>query len=337
MILVKIFKRKSMRLIYSILLFGLFIFGCKNTNKELSEEKEHWKVHYQMDIMEKELEEFDSLLIKYYNQSDTEPNPVIDETQKLIKKINLDPDPNNVRRNKLNSLYELRAEVFYKMGLFQNSINEILLGIKNDSLTIGINSLGSDDCIHLACNYVKLREYAKAKNFIDSLSKGYYLYNYILANFYEVQEKKEQALKVYTEIVKEKERDNYVYYSLAIQRLEELNKTKPKPKLLTELYYQTSRPDFEICKSDNVRIMKILSLIGSLPEYKACKNCQQISVYKKPREINSSCYWIISGYNDGNENNAELNFLVDTLTFEIKFLDINTHRQLTLNEWRKLK
>ena len=150
----------------------------------------------------------------------------------------------------ITAIYQLRAETFYKIGDYQNSIKEIYNSKENNSETFDVEfPFGDDDLIHLACNYVKLNDFQKAKSYLDKVGKGYYITTFIWANYYEVVGKKNIALDAYIGIKNQKESDHYFYYKDALQRIEELN--RPNSKLLTELYYPSNRSDNEICITDN--------------------------------------------------------------------------------------
>lgn len=286
-----------------------------------------------MQKADEELEKFDKIIIRYYNQIETDPTEVIKQTEILINQVKTEPDSNNVRWNKLSSLFGLRAETFYKKGDYQSSIKEIYREAKNTQEGIGGKfSLGTEDCIHLACNYVKLQDLAKAKTFLDSAGRSWYIVDYVNANYYEVVGNKQKALQAYIEIKNDKSIDHYYYYQDALKRIEELN--KPTPKLLNELFYPSARSDNPICRTDNERRTKIFDLINDLPEVKACKTCDGISIYKEPDETNSSCYWVKVGHGSANLV-SQFNFFVDTLTYEIKYYDTKEDRLLTLHEWRK--
>ena len=81
----------------------------------------------------------------------------------------------------------------------------------------------------------------------------------------------------------------------------------------------------------------IIGLICGLPEVKNCKTCNRASIYKKPKETQSSNYWIKVGDDSGLNFVTKFDFFVDTLTFEIKYFDTKKNTLLTLKEWRKRK
>ncbi len=268
--------------------------------------------------------------VSMYNQSKINPNDVIQQTEKLVLKINSGPDSNNVRRNKLGGLYALRSEVFYKAGKYHNSIDEVMKRLALDKSVFKAATLGTQDYIVLACNYVKLKDFKSAKDCFDSIDKRTH-YSYELANFYETIGDKEQAMKVYQEIKQDVSMDHFYYYHEALKRIDELN--KPSPCLLNEIAYPTENPSVDVIIPDNGRRDKIFELVGSLPEVKNCRSCG-VSVFKEPKRMNSSNYWMRVVDKD---NITLFDFYVDTLTFEIKFLDPQTGNVLTLSEWRKHK
>ena len=79
----------------------------------------------------------------------------------------------------------------------------------------------------------------------------------------------------------------------------------------------------------------MMDLIFALPEIKACTWCDGVSVYKEPDETHSSYYWFKTTAEYDFNMLPEYNFLIDTLTYEIKYYDPETNVQLTLSEWRK--
>ncbi len=310
--------------------------SCKNSTHKETAVSTHYDAHLELEKASEELNKFDKVIIGYYNQIETDATDVITQTDNLIKKVTSEPDSNNVRWNKLGSLFGLRAETFYKKGDYQSSIKEIYKAAKNNQENFGGNlSFGTEDCIHLACNYVKLNDFPKAKAFLDSAGRGSYISDYVNANYYEIIGNKRKALQTYLEIKNDKSIDHYYYYQDALKRIEELNKRTPK--LLNELFYPSARSDNLICKDDNERRRKIFDLINDLPEVNACKTCNGVSIYKEPDETNSSNYWVRVGKDNESVLVSKFDFFVDTLTYEIKYFDTKTDRLLTLREWRRQK
>ena len=251
-----------MKQIFVIVLAVLTLSACngrgqkdkKKTQKDIeicvtSEEDEK-----EMQRVFDELEKFDTIIIEFYNQIETNPNKVIKQTEILINTLKTEPDSDCIRWNKLGDLYDLRAETFYRMGKYQNSIEEIYNNGKNhpDGIYPDGRRVINDKLLltnthyaRLACNYVKLQDFQKAKTYLDSV-KNYAIKDYVIANYYEVIGEKDRALQIYYEIKKEMSRNHSLkweqdLYQGSLMRIEELN--KPNPKLLTELFYSSHRPD----------------------------------------------------------------------------------------------
>lgn len=273
-----------------------------------------------------ELEKFDSIIIGLYEQIETSPVYVISETQRILNDVNNSPDTLSVKPNKLYRLNDLRVETFYRMGEYEKSTKEIINFSKNET----DNYLGDADYIHLACNYVKLGDLKKAEEYLSQAGKGWYITEFINANFYEVLGEKDLAIKKYEEIVSNILRDHYYHYKHSQKRLIELKSANPI--LLTELFYPTDRPDAEITISDDGRRSKMFDTIFKLPE---CKNCSSVSVYKQPNQLKSSKYWF-KAFHKRNKL-AKYDFLIDTLTFEIMVFDTISKTETPLSVWRNNK
>jgi hypothetical protein len=324
-----------LKLIY-ILILLLVLSSCKNKVKN---NDAVYLTDYDNEKQENraaaELDAFEQILIGYYKQMESNSAELIKQTDILINDIKKQPDPNIVRWNKLRSLHDLRAETFYRMGKYQSSIAEIYKTGKDSPGSDGEFYFGDAGFIHLACNYVKLKDLQKAKLFLDSANTGWYITDYVVANYYEVAGKKDKALQAYYNIVKEESHDHYYFYRDALMRIQELKKANPA--LLTELFYPSERPDEEICQTDNERRTKIFDLIYEMPEVKDCKACNSVSIYKEPKQTKSSKYWIKVGQDNRGKLTTQYDFYVDTLTLEITYLDTNTQKELTLSEWRQRK
>jgi tetratricopeptide (TPR) repeat protein len=319
---------------YFYLLILIAFVGCRNTTPKKNTTFERCDVEMQMQKAGEELHQFEKIIVKYYNQIEHNPDDVIKQTEILVEKVKSEPDSNNVKTNKLNLLFDLRAETFYRNGEYQHSIREIFRTIEVMHERIGGQlSPGEPYCIQLACNFVKLKDYQKAKIWLDSAGRSWYITDYIHANYYEVIGNKNKALQLYKEIKEDKSKDHYYYYQDALKRIEELN--KPNSKLLKELFYPSERTDKDICYTDNERRDKIFNLIYNLPEVKACKTCDGVLIFKEPKETKSSSYWVKVQKKKDSGYVSHFNFYIDTLTFEIKYLDIKNDKVLTLAEWRK--
>ena len=305
--------------------------GCRNSGSEEKVLCLSCDVEEEMQKAGIELQRFDQQIIDLYIQAQANPQGVISKTHMLIQKIKAETDSNNVRRNKLALIRDLRIETFYRMKQYQQSIAEI-----NEAPKYNLEdfSLGDGDYVHLACNYVKLKDFKKARQCLDRVSKNWYNTDFIWANYNEVIGNRAEAISGYRAILEHDDYDHYFYFKDAQQRAEQLS--KPGAILLTELFYPSDRPDNEICKTDNLTRNKIFEMIDTLAEVKACRECNGLSIYQEPKQTKSSKYWIkVISDHDGNSI-TKFNFFVDTATFYIIYLDMNSNRQLTLGEWRNL-
>jgi len=159
---------------------------------------------------------------------------------------------------------------------------------------------------------------------LDSTS-GYYITDYVKANYLEVIGEKEKALEAYLEIKSNKSMDHYHHYRFALKRIDELSKSEPI--LLDELFYPSLRSDKEICITDNKTRTKIFDIISALPEIKSLDKPYAMYIYQEPEETKSSNYWI--------KVNSQYDFFVDTSSFVVTYFDKNNDEQISLTKWRK--
>lgn len=228
-----------------VLLIVLFI-GCKQNSSSGFDDldEDHKKVHIELERVSEILDKYETNIKALYKESEKNPYLVLDKTQKLIEEAIKEKDPDNIRWNKLGYLYDLRAEVLYKTGKYQESINELKKGILNDTTLLERpEEVGN---ALMASNLVKLNKHKEAKIYIERYGRGYYITDYLLGNYYETLNDIKTAKYYYTEVVKEKRLSHYFHYDYAKERLEELN--KQNPKLLDELFYPTNLPDAKITK-----------------------------------------------------------------------------------------
>ena len=114
---------------------------------------------------------------------------------------------------------------------------------------------------------------------MNKASSGWYITDYVYANYYEVIGSKTKAITAYNKILKKENLDHYYFYKDAQKRMNELTKTNPK--LLNELFYPSDRSDNKICKTDNERRTKIFELIRNLPEIK--EDYLGAEIYMEPK------------------------------------------------------
>lgn len=306
------------------ILISLIIFSCKNSNSSFEkEEKAHMELHKEMDKVSEEYAKFQKQLLSYYIESEKNPNSILSKTDSLlsINKDEKDKYKSKIKGTVEDQLHYLKSEIYYKKGEYEKSIKE--LDFDDD-----YNFIMGDRACAYAANYLKLKQFDKAKSFVDSIRKGSYIYNYALANYNESVGNRKEAYKIYNDIKNDKSIKHYAYYKLAVNRLEELE--KDNPKLLNEIYFPTGNPSFEICDSDNKNRTKIFDLMEKLPEN---QDWAGTSIVESPQENDKDYYWV----RVKTQQNKKFNYYIYQRTFEIKFFDTVNNKLLTLEEWRKSK
>ncbi|MFD1604177.1 hypothetical protein ACFSJW_08270 [Flavobacterium artemisiae] len=306
---------------FFLILLTVTILSCNNKKAYYTEEEsEHIEVHEEIEKIDKEFQKFQTILVKLYKEGEKNPRKVLLQIDTLIALNNKEKEKYKVQiKSDVNeSLFSLKAELFYKIGQYEESIKEL-----NKS-----KYKSGDAAVTYAANYIKLKDYEKAKSFVDSIGKGWYLYDYALGNYFECVGNKTQALKIYKEIKEDKTIKHYAYYKLAVNRFDELQKSDAT--LLNEIYYPTEDPSFEIADSDNENRNKIFKLMEELPENQEWAGT---SILESP-QINDKNYYLVRVTNKDKE---EFNYFIYEETFEIKFLDTKSKKIMTLDEWRKSK
>lgn len=287
------------------------------------------EMHKEMDKVSNEYQKFETQLSNFYNTS--EPKVAISRADSLILvfKIEKDPIRSKIKDEAIRALHYLKAEKFYILDDYKNSIDEL-----NQAKYLFIMG---DLAAGLAANKIKLKQYEEAQALVDSVKKGYYIYDYCLANYYECIRDKTAALKIYSSIKNNKNIRHYAHYPWSVKRFEELQ--KENPKLLNEIYFPTRNPNFEIAESDDYNRSKIFEIIGKIQEVRKCKNCNSTWIYESPQTNDKDYYWIKVGENNGyleETFKTKFDFFVYPKNFEIRYYDEKNKRVMTLDEWRKL-
>ncbi|WP_035679293.1 hypothetical protein [Flavobacterium limnosediminis] len=226
----------------AILTATLMIFSsCKEhvDKSNLSHHEQHPGCKHEEELG-KVRDTFNLKLISLYN-SNLPVAKLISKSDSLIKDFK---ESNSDLHTDIAFLCEAQinyfnAEMLYKNGYYQKSINEL-----HKSNPFG-NSTG-DIAAGIAANYIKLEEFDKAKIFVDSIGKGYYLYEYALANYYETIKAKNEAVKIYKNIIDRKSHQERFYYKSSALRLEELE--RENPTFLHEIIFPTRKPRDETFK-----------------------------------------------------------------------------------------
>lgn len=300
-----------MKHILSFFLILIFL-SCKDEHEACEEENK----------ISKENIKFDNYLVTLYQESEKNPEKVIKKSDSLL--ITNKNETGKYRARIIpfveSKLHYLKAELFYKIGKYKESINE--LDYENDKTR--------DAAIAYAANYVKLKDFKAAKSFIDSIGNWNGNY-YALGNYYESVGDKSSALKTYKyNLEDDKSRKHFIYYIWTQKRVEELEKNRP---LLNEIFFPTRNPSFEICKIcviDNRKRTKIMDLMMEIPENQ--EDWSSTSVIESPYDTGKNYYWI-----KVKAGNNEFNYFVHQKTFVIKHYNPKTKTLMSLKDWRKTK
>ena len=212
-----------MKLYLPFLLFSILFASCKNDANEIPVTS--FEDEMEMKKWDSIYTKFQTFEIKLYNKSSKKPKFVLSEIDSLFTEYK---DDQNIK----SDLHYFKAEIFYNLGEYKKSIKELQF-----------ENSGETD-IALVCNYIKLKKFEKAKLILDSISKkdiGFE--DFIYGNYYEVLNKRNQAMDLYRNIQEDKSLKRFFFYQLAIDRINELD--KKEPKLLNEIYFPTGNPDFK--------------------------------------------------------------------------------------------
>lgn len=310
---------------YFILILVAF-FSCKNTTPIFIEnDEDHAKLHDEMDKISAEISKFDQQLVELYALSEKNPNLVITKADSLLEINEKENDKYKlqIKKNVESALNYLKAELYYKTGNYNQSIKELNKDYQSQS-----------DATAYAANYAKLKQYDKAKFFIDKIGEGYYIYDYALGNYNEVIGNKNEALAIYKKIKDNREIKHYAFYPLAVARFEELSNSNPK--LLDEIYFPTGNPTFDIADSDDENRTRIFDMIFAMPEAKG----KSVSIFESPQTNDKDYYWIKVGESTGfqpEDLKVEFSFFIYPKDFAIKYYDEKNNKLMTIDEWRKSK
>lgn len=314
---------------FSIVLISVLscMFSCKNNpvdkDTEIIYEQDHAAIHQEMDKISAELDKFQKELILLYAEGEKKPELAINKADSLLNVYNGEKEKykSHIKKNVATSLNYLKAELYYKLGNYNQSIKEL----KKKDYDSG------ETAAALAANYVKLKQFDKAKLYVEKIGPGFYIYDYALGNYYETVGNRKEALKIYGEIKTNKEIKHYAYYPLAVARYDEL--AKEKPVLLDEIYFPTANPSFDIADSDNENRTKIFDMVFALPE---AKN-KSVSIVESP-QTNDKDYYLIkvgksTGYNP-EDLIVQYSFYIYPKDFTMKYYDEKNNRLMTIEEWR---
>lgn len=265
------------------------------------------------------MRKYDDYLIKLYKESQNNPETVIRKIDSLLitNKKEKGKYRSQIISNVESKLHYFKAELFYKIGKHKESIDELNF---DDDKT-------GDAAIAHAANFVKLKDFKKAKSFIDSIGNWNGNY-YALGNYYETIGDKTSALKTYKyNLEDDKSRKHFIYYIWTEKRVKALEKNEP---LLNEIFFPTGNPNFEVCEIcniDNAKRVKITDLLTELPE---SQGWTATTIIESPYDTGRNYYWVKIEV-----GNKEFNYYVDQKNFTINYFNPKTRTLMTLKEWRK--
>lgn len=297
---------------YLIILLTLTFISCRDDHDCCEE----------ADKVSAELRKFDNYLVTLYKESEKNPERVIRKSDSLLitNKKETEKYRSQIKSNVESKLHYFKAELFYKIGKYNESIGE--LNFEDDKT--------GNAAIAYAANYVKLKDFKTAKSFIDSIGNWNGNY-YALGNYYESIGDKTSALKTYKyNLEDDKSRKHFIYYQWTERRVNELEKNKP---LLNEVFFPTGNPNFEICEIcnvDNAIREKIMDLMMEIPENQ--KNWSSTGILESPFDTGKKYYRV-----EVKAGNKEFEYYVYQKTFEIRYFNPKTKTLMTLDEWRRGK
>lgn len=318
------------RYILNIILVITFISCKQSTSDTQAYEEYHSELHKEMDKVSTEFIKFDQQLVILHQEAERQPQKVLTKIDSLIEVAKQEKDEikSQISYHIITSLLYLKAEIYYNTGNYEMSIANIYKS------NYKYKSIHSQDATAIAANYIKLGKNDLAKSFIDSIGKGFYVYDYALGNYYESVGNKDSALKVYYEIKKDKRHhQHYFYYQAVLNRILNIEKNN---HFLKEIYFPTGHPNFDITINDDDEVRtQILDYFNNFPEVKG----YSVYIYQGPLIDETDYYWIRVGKGDNYEdaNFAKYNFAVYPKPFEVKFFEPKTNKMFSLTEWRKKK
>ena len=214
---------------FTIPIFFLFVIGCKNSTQKNNQTIHVDSSHSYEEEADKVFLNFQKVLGKLYLISDTSSKRALTAADKYIRQYKDTIGKRGFSVNEIEDLHYLKGEIFYKLGMYDSSLNEFKASPINGNSAI-------------ASNYMKLKMYDSAFIILSKEAPGHYLYNYEWANYYEMTGKKDGAIKLYRIILAQDWIDNGNYETLKNNTKKRLGWILSNKEALTDLYFPTNNP-----------------------------------------------------------------------------------------------
>ncbi|MEP7255860.1 MAG: hypothetical protein ABI666_08775 [Ferruginibacter sp.] len=214
---------------FTFLISFLFFIGCKNSTQKINQPIHIDSSHNQEEEADNAFLKFQKILDTLYSISDTNSNKALELADKYINLYKDSIKRRGFSVSEIEDLHYFKGEIFYQLGMYKNSLNEFKSTPVNGNYA-------------MASNYMRLKMYDSAHIILLQESPGYYLYDYEWANYYEIIEKKDSAIKLYRNILAEEWINNGNYETLKNNAKKRLNSVLSTKETLTGLYFPTNNP-----------------------------------------------------------------------------------------------
>jgi tetratricopeptide (TPR) repeat protein len=214
---------------FTILISFLFLIGCKNATKKVNQTIHIDSSHNQEEKADKAFLEFQKVLDTLYLISDTNSKQALVFANRYINLYKDTIKKRGFSVSEVEDLHYLKGEIFYRLGMYRNSLNEFRATPVSGNTAI-------------ASNYMKLKMCDSAFIILSKEIPGHYLYNYEWANYYEMRGKKDSAIKLYRSILAEDWISNGHYETLKNNTKKRLDWILSNKEALTDLYFPTNNP-----------------------------------------------------------------------------------------------
>jgi len=214
---------------FTFLISLLFLVGCKNFNQNANKGFIADTYHDEEVQADKAFFKLQKILDTLYSVADTNSKKALLLADKYINLYKDSIKQRGFSVNEIEDLHYLKGEIFYRLGMYSNSLNEF-------KATRGAGN------IPIASNYMKLKMYDSAYIFLSKESPSHYLYDYEWANYYEMIGKKDSAVQLYKSILAQNWIGNGNYETLKNNTKTRLASVLSNKEALTDLYFETNNP-----------------------------------------------------------------------------------------------